>query len=167
MIGRKVLNVLLFAGLMLFLYGTANGQAVNNAQIHGSVLDPTGAAIVGAQIEAISKSTGSHQATVSGPDGSFVLPGLPVGGYTLEVAAQGFNKYQQSGIVLKVGQNVQVNVSLKVGSASQVVQASADAAMVETQDTSISEVMDQERIVDLPLGCSLLMAKLQAMHSLT
>ena len=120
---------------------------------------------MGAQIEAISKSQGRPPATVSGPDGALSIAFL--GGYTLEVAAQGFNKYQQSGIVLKVGQNVQVNVSLKVGSASQVVQASADAAMVETQDTSISEVMDQERIVDLPLGCSLLMAKLQAMHSLT
>ena len=97
-------------------------------------------------------STGSTESTVSGSDGSFVLADLQVGGYTLDVTASGFKKYEQTGILLEVGRNVQVNISLKIGAASQVVQVSADAAMVETQDTSISEVMDQQRIVDLPLN---------------
>lgn len=152
MVGRKLLTLFTAIGIMLFLTARANAQAVNNAQIHGIVLDPTGAAIVGAQINAVNTSTGTTQSTVSGADGSYVLPGLQVGGCTIEVTANGFNKYKQSGVVLQVGQNVQININLKVGSASQVVQVSADAAMVETQDTSISEVMDQQRIVDLPLN---------------
>lgn len=152
MIRRKIVLLFAIACMALFLNGRASAQAVNNAQIHGIVLDPTGAAVVGAQINAISTATGASQSTVSGSDGTFALPGLQVGGYSLEVTAEGFSKYKQSGIVLQVGQNVQINVSLKVGSASQEVQVSADAAMVETQDTSISQVMDQERIVDLPLN---------------
>jgi hypothetical protein len=140
------------AGLMLFLPGVTFGQAVNNAQIHGVVQDPSGAVVPGARVQATDTSTGSVQSTISGANGTFVLPDLQVGGYSLEVAAGGFSKYKQTGIVLEVGQNVQVNVGLKVGSASQEVQVSADAAMVETQDTSISEVMDQQRIVDLPLN---------------
>ncbi len=152
MIGRKFMTLFAVASMVLFLSGIASAQAVNNAQIHGVVLDPSGAAIVGAQINATNVSTGSTQETVSSGDGSFVLPGLPVGGYSLEVTATGFSKYQQTGIVLQVGQNVQLNVSLKLGSTSQVVQVSADAAMVETQDTSISTVIDQQRIVDLPLN---------------
>jgi hypothetical protein len=152
MFKRRFFSLFAALGIMLFLATRADAQAVNNAQIHGVVLDQTGAAIVGAQINAVNTSTGTVQSTVSGGDGSYVLPGLAVGGYSLEVTASGFNKYRQVGIVLQVGQNVQVNVNLKVGNASQQVEVSADAAMVETQDTSISEVMDQQRIVDLPLN---------------
>jgi hypothetical protein len=139
-------------GLALYLHSAAFAQAVNNAQIHGVVQDPSGAAVVGAQITATQTDTGRVQSTVSSADGAFVIPGLPVGSYSLEVSAPAFNKYLQTGIVLEVGQNVQVNISMTIGNVSQEVHVSADAAMVETQDTSISEVVDQARIVDLPLN---------------
>ncbi len=91
--------------------------------------------------------------TVSNTDGSHVFfPNLPVGPYSLEVSSQGFGSYMQSGIILQVGNNVQINISLQVGAVTQQLQVSANAAMVETQDTSISEVVDQRRIVDLPLN---------------
>src|ERR1700683_488156 len=140
MMKSKILSWIAAFGLIVGLQAAGFAQAVNNAQIHGIVLDPSGAAVTGAQVVATSDSTGSTESTVSGSDGSFVLADLQVGGYKLEVSASGFKKYVQTGIILEVGQNVQVNVSLKVGAASQVVQVSADAAMVETQDTSISEV---------------------------
>ena len=54
-------------------------QAVNNAQIHGVVQDSTGAVVSGAQIKATQIDTGQVLSTVSGSDGSYVLPGLPVG----------------------------------------------------------------------------------------
>jgi hypothetical protein len=152
MFKRMCFSLFAALGIVLFLVARADAQAVNNAQIHGLVLDQTGAAIVGAQVNAINTSNGMAQSTVSGADGAYVLPGLQVGGYSLEVTASGFNKYRQSGIVLQVGQNVQLNVNLKIGSESQQVEVSADAAMVEMQDTSISQVVDQQRIVDLPLN---------------
>jgi hypothetical protein len=152
MLGRKLTTWITTAGLLLCLQGIASGQAVNNAQIHGVVQDPSGAVVAGAQIQATSTGTGITQTTISGADGAYTLPGLQVGGYSLDVVASGFSKYHQTGLVLQVGQNVQVNIALKVGSTSQEIQVSADAAMVETQDTSISEVMDQQRIVDLPLN---------------
>jgi hypothetical protein len=152
MLKPKVPSWIAAIGMLLALQGAGFAQAVNNAQIHGIVQDPSGAVVPGAQISATSTSTGSTESTVSGSDGSFVLADLQVGGYKLEISAAGFKKYVQTGIILEVGQNVQINVALKIGAASQVVQVSADAAMVETQDTSISEVMDQQRIVDLPLN---------------
>jgi hypothetical protein len=81
-----------------------------------------------------------------------VFPNLPIGGFSLEVSATGFNNYLQSGIILQVGNKVQVNVTLQLGAVSQEVHVSANAAMVEMQDTSISQVVDQRRIVDLPLN---------------
>jgi hypothetical protein len=138
--------------LALSIAKPVRGQAVNNAQIHGVVEDPSGAMIPKAIVEATSTSTGITQSTRSGGDGTFVLPDLPVGGYSLAVTAPGFSRFRQTGIVLEVGQNVQVNVKLRIGGGTQEVQVSADAPMVQTQSTSISEVMDQQRIVNLPLN---------------
>src|SRR6266478_2497855 len=129
-----------------------SAQAVANAQIHGVISDPTGAVITGVQIKATQIETRQVRTTVSTGDGSYVLPNLPVGPYTLEITAQAFNNYVQSGIILQVGNNVQINVTLQVGAVTQELRVSANAAMVETQDTSISEVVDQRRIIDLPLN---------------
>jgi hypothetical protein len=127
-------------------------QAVANAQIHGVVTDPSGAVVPGVQVRATQTETGQSRTTVTAADGSYVLPNLPVGPYKLEVSIQSFSSYVQSGIILQVGNNVMIPVALQVGSVNQEMQVSANAAMVETQDTSISAVVDQRRIVDLPLN---------------
>src|ERR1700681_916444 len=127
-------------------------QAVANAQIHGVIMDSSGAVVPGAKVKATQTETQQVRTTVSDSDGSYVLSSLAVGPYTLEVTSPAFRNYIQSGIVLQVGNNVQVNVALEVGAVSQELHVTADAAMVETQDTSISEVIDQRRIIDLPLN---------------
>ena len=127
-------------------------QAVSGAQIHGVITDASGGVVPSAQVKATQTDTGQVRTTVSNSDGSYVLPNLPVGPYSFEVTSTAFKNYVQSGIVLQVGNNVQVNVLLQVGTVSQEVQVVADAAMVETQDTSISQVIDQRRIIDLPLN---------------
>ena len=137
---------------MAVLPSSLPAQAVNNAQIHGVIQDATGAVVSGAEVRATQADTGRSQTAVTGTDGSYVLPDLPVGEYTLEVTAKTFNRFLQTGIVLQVGQNVNINVTLNVGNVSQEVHVSADAAMVETQNTSVSAVIDQHRIVDLPLN---------------
>src|ERR1700694_1264661 len=127
-------------------------QAVSNAAIHGVVSDPTGALIPLGQIKATQTDTGQVLSTVTGADGSYVLPNLPVGPYSVEATAQGFNGYLQSGLVLQVGTNVQVNIKLQLGAVTQELRVSANAAMVETEDTSISQVVDKCRLAALPLN---------------
>jgi hypothetical protein len=148
---RSLLSLVLLL-MPLMLSRGASGQSVANAQIHGTVQDSSGAIVPGADIKATQTETGRTQTAVSGADGTYLLPGLPVGDYSLEVSSPAFSKYVQTGIVLQVGQNIQVNVALTVGSITQEVHVSADAAMVETQETSVSEVIDQKRIVDMPLN---------------
>jgi Carboxypeptidase regulatory-like domain/TonB dependent receptor len=128
------------------------GQAVNNAQIHGTITDSTGAAVIGAQIRATQTLTGLVRTTVSGSEGNYSLPNLPVGPYTLQVTSQGFQTHNQTGIVLQVDDNAKLDVALKVGVVTQTEEVHADAIMVKTEDTSVSQVIDHERIVDLPLN---------------
>jgi hypothetical protein len=140
--------------LVLFLLSSriALAQAVANAEIRGVVMDASGAVVPNALIKATQTETGRVRTTVAGAEGSYVLPNLAVGSYRLEVSAPSFSTYVQSGITLQVGNNVQINVTLQVGAVGQEVSVSANAAMVETQDTSVSEVIDQRRIINLPLN---------------
>jgi hypothetical protein len=131
---------------------TALAQAVAYAEIRGTVTDSSGSVVPGVPIKVTHTDTGQVRSTMSGTDGTYVFPNLPIGGFSLEVSATGFNNYLQSGIILQVGNKVQVNVTLQLGAVSQEVHVSANAAMVEMQDTSISQVVDQRRIVDLPLN---------------
>jgi hypothetical protein len=147
-----VLRCTLALVLIVLIPVAAHAQAVANAQIHGVVADQTGAVIAGAQIKATQTDTGQARTGASSGDGSYVLPNLPIGPYSLEVTAPAFNNYVQSGIILQVGNNVQINVALQVGAVNQEMRVSANAAMVETQDTTVSEVVDQRRIIDLPLN---------------
>ena len=140
------------AALIMAAFHPAYAQSVVGAQISGVVTDPTGAVIPNAQIKATQAESGETRSTVSTSNGAYSLPNLPVGPYRLEVSSQGFDRYVQSGIILTVGNEVHVNVNLRVGDTTQEVQVSADAAMVQTQDTAVSEVVDQRRIIDLPLN---------------
>jgi hypothetical protein len=126
-------------------------QPVSTAQISGTVQDSTGSAVSGAQVRATQTDTGVIRTAVSGTDGLYVLPNLPVGPYTLEVTKEGFSKFTQSGIVLQVATNPTIPVTLQVGAVNAQVQVEANAAMVETQSTGVGTVIESKRIVDLPL----------------
>ncbi len=143
-----------FVALFLLSGCTASlwGQAVASAQISGAVADTSGAAVPRAQVTATQTETHQVRSTSSGADGSYVLPNLPVGPYQVEVQASGFSTYVQSGIRLEVSNDITLNIKLTVGEMKQQVEVSADASMVETQQTSVAQVIDQRSIVDLPLN---------------
>src|SRR5207237_572656 len=112
---RKILVVLTFVAFMTTF---VVGQAVNSARIHGNVTDPSGAAIVGAQVKATHIESGLVRTTVTNSEGSFSLPNLPVGPYKVEIVAQGFQNFIQTGITLQVSQNPKVDVQMQLGTVS-------------------------------------------------
>ncbi len=127
-------------------------QATAVVQITGSVADASGGPVAGAKVTATQTSTGFSRETTSGPDGGYVLSSLPIGPYRLEASAAGFKSYAREGIVLQVNTNPTVNVVLEVGALTQSVEVRAAAEMAETQTSGISQVIDQRRVVDLPLN---------------
>jgi hypothetical protein len=122
------------------------------SQINGLVKDSTGAAIPGAAIKATQTATGVVRTTTSGTDGGYVFSALPVGPYLLEVNKEGFSKFAQSGIVLQVDSAPTVDVTLQVGALSEQVTVEAGALQVETRNTTIGQVVDNQRIMELPLN---------------
>ncbi|HMF76106.1 MAG TPA: carboxypeptidase regulatory-like domain-containing protein [Bryobacteraceae bacterium] len=145
--------VLLVASTCLcFLEPSAFAQAVAIAEVDGHVLDQSGAPVANAQVRMTETDKQQVHNTVSDPQGRYALPNLPVGAYKLEVTARGFKNYSQTGIVLQVAHNVEANVIMQIGSVSESIEVVANAAMVETKDNALSQVIDQKRVVELPLN---------------
>ncbi len=119
--------------------------------IHGRVMDPTGATIPDAKVSATNVDTGLVRSSVSNSDGADSPPNLPVGHYKLDVVAVGFKEYIQSGITLQVNESPVVNVSLALGAVSEKMEVTGNAVMVDTHENSISTVIDNIRIMELPL----------------
>src|SRR5207253_7861737 len=84
--------------------------------------------------------------------GSFILPNMALGPYRLEAALPGFRTYVQGGIVLQVNSNPLINVVMEVGQVSEQVEVQANAAMVETRNVGVGQVIENERIMELPLN---------------
>ncbi len=131
---------------------TLFGQNNGGSQVSGQVHDSTGGVVPGAQITATQTDTGLTRNTTSGSDGAYTLPSLPVGPYTLDVKKEGFTTYHQTGIVLQVGSSPTIDVVMQIGAVSQEVNVQAAAAMVEAASSGVGQVIDQQRVVDLPLN---------------
>jgi hypothetical protein len=89
---------------------------------------------------------------VTNERGSYVLTNLPIGPYRLEAALPGFRTFAHTGIVLQVGSNPVINISLEVGQVAETVEVQADANLVETRSTGIGQVIDNTRVMELPLN---------------
>ena len=147
------IGISMSAGLLAFALGGAMawGQATT-AQITGTVTDQSGAVLPGVEITVTQTATGAKRTAVSNETGNYVLASLPVGPYMLEAGLPGFKTYVQSGIVLQVNANPTINVVLQIGQVSDQVEVQANAALVETRSTGIGTLVDNQRVVELPLN---------------
>src|SRR5579863_9583512 len=150
---RAIATAAMFAGALLVAFSpVASAQEVAVAQVDGHVTDPSGASIAGASVKMTEVDRRTVHQTITDGTGRFELPNLPTGAYLLEVDAAGFKTYKQTGITLQVASNITVPVVMQIGSVTETVEVSANASMVETKDTSIAQVTDQQRILELPLN---------------
>jgi len=144
---KSVLGIIICA---FVLWAPTWAQTVS--QISGTVKDSSGAILPGVEIKVVQTDTGVNRATVTDETGSYTLPNLAVGPYRFEASLPGFSTYVQTGIVLRVNSNPVINVVLQIGQVSQTLEVQADVAMVETHSTGVGQVIDQQRVVELPLN---------------
>ena len=126
--------------------------AQSTAEVSGTVRDQTGAVLPGVEVTVTQTDTSLKRSAVTDETGSYVLPNLPVGPYRLEAALPGFRTHVQTGIVLQVGSSPIVNAILEVGQVSETVEVQANAALVETRNTGVGQVIDNVRVLELPLN---------------
>ena len=137
---------------LLIASATARLNAQGYGTIRGTVSDPSGAVVASATVTATQTQTGRTTIVNTGKDGVYVFPTLLPSSYSLSVSASGFETYTQTGIVLQANQALTVNLNVRIGSATQTVSVSGDAPQVDTTTGTMSQVIDQSRVVDLPLN---------------
>lgn len=144
-VGRSCCAVLLFFSLQ------AAGQQISGS-ILGTVSDPSNASVQGAVITATQNETGLTRTSKTDRTGAYVLLELPVGHYSLQVEAKGFQTYIQRGIVLDVDDTPTIPVHLAVGSETQKVEVQADAQLIQTTVTSLGKTVTERDVLELPLN---------------
>src|SRR5205807_2990298 len=148
---KDVVKCLVLA-MLVFVLGSTSVRTQSTAQMSGTMRDATGAVLPGAEVTATQTETGVARKTISNETGAYVLPNLPIGPYKLEVGLPGFRTFVQTGIVLDVNSNPVINTTLEVGQVTEQVEVRAGAALVETQTTAVGQVVDNQRVLDLPLN---------------
>jgi len=140
------------AGLVILVLCSTAVWAQVTAQISGTVKDQSGAVLPGVEVTLTNTGTGVSRVAVTNETGSYVLPNLPIGPYRLEAALPGFRTFAQTGIVLQVNTSPVVNPVLEVGQVSETVEVQANAAMVETRTAGVGQIIENQRILELPLN---------------
>src|SRR5688572_4947400 len=138
--------------LMFFSLGCVTVFAQSTAQVNGNVKDQSGAVLPGVEVALTQTDTGARRTALTDETGSYTVTNLPIGPYRLEASLPGFRTFVQSGIVLQVNANPVINAVLEVGQVSDQIEVQADAALVETRNTGIATLLDNQRVLELPLN---------------
>lgn len=140
------------AGLIVFGLAAGDVWAQATAQIAGTVRDQSGAVLPGVEVTLTQTETGVTRSATTNEAGSYVLSNLPIGPYRLEAALAGFRTFVQTGITLVVNAAPVINPVLQIGQVSEQVEVQANATLVETHSTGVGELIDSQRVVELPLN---------------
>jgi hypothetical protein len=149
---NRLLEMRALCTLLFCVLAPSGIWAQSTAQISGTAMDPSGAVLPGVEVTVTQTATGLTRTVITNETGSYEMPNLPVGPYRLEAGLPGFRTYVQSGIVLQVSANPVINAILEVGQVSETVEVQADANLVETRTTGISQIIDNTRVLELPLN---------------
>jgi hypothetical protein len=136
--------------ILLLTQLAIHGQEVS-AGITGRVIDPSGAAIAGALVNAKDQQRGTEWPTTTNEEGVYAFPRIPIGTYSLRVEAAGFKTALQSDITLEVNQRARLDVTMQVGGVAETVEVSGAAPLLQTETTQVGSVISSQTIVNTPL----------------
>src|SRR6476620_8854439 len=137
---------------LLILVFAATAFAQTTASIQGTVTDQSGAAVVGAKVTVKNTALGIERTTQTSSTGSYEVPALPPGVYSVQVQIAGFETQLAKDLVLQVSQNSVQNFGLKVASTSEVVTVEAAAPVIETTTITVGQTINQRTVQEIPLN---------------
>ncbi len=127
-------------------------HAQSTAKLQGTVTDPSGAAIAGAKVVLTNEATNVQSATTTDSAGAYLFPSLIIGSYKLEISGTGFQTVTYTGLKLPVATTVTQNAQLKLGQATETVEVSIGAPLVETSNNTMGQVIDDKYVQQIPLN---------------
>src|SRR5689334_4538794 len=129
----------------------AVGLFAQTASLTGRVTDSSGATIPDVNVSLINEATSTEFRTVTNTEGYYLVPSLPPAVYRLQIEKQGFKSVRQTGIELVVGQVGRVDITLQVGALSDSVEVNARAVLLDSETSSLGQVVGGRQITELPL----------------
>ena len=144
---RKVALTLGFLGIAA---GIAFAQTFGS--INGVVTDPSGSVVPNAAVTVTNSATNATRGTQTDPSGFYSFPDLIPGTYDVKVTATGFANVVRANIPLQVQQAARVDFALTVGQATTTIEIAANAALLSTENATVGTVIEEQRIMDLPLN---------------
>jgi hypothetical protein len=144
--------VIPFFMLILLAVGSIEAHAQTTGTIYGRVSDPNNSAVAGATVTAAHIGTDTKRTAVTNEEGAFSFTLLPVGKYDISVEAKGFKSFIQHGVELQVESNLRVDPKLELGAITEQVTITEQVSQVDTASSTLGKVVEQRRIVDLPLN---------------
>ena len=145
----------MLAGAMAFLVllmAVPAAAQQSTGTILGVVKDTSSAVIPETTITITNVETGLTRTVLTGPDGAFRAPALPVGRYTVRIEKTGFRPETQQGLTLEIAQELVLNPTLQVGAVTQEVVVTGEAPLVNTTNSALGSMVNEQRMADLPLN---------------
>jgi hypothetical protein len=133
-------------GALVALAQTTNGRIV------GTVSDSSGAVVSGAKVTARNLGTNITDSALANDSGNYVFPNLLIGAYEVSAEAKGFKRYSRRPVELQVDQTVRVDIQLQLGNVSERITVEGAAPAIQTDQSSIGQVVSNETVVQLPLN---------------
>ncbi len=146
----KSRNIIL-SMFLVWLSASLGWAQSTTGTITGTVTDPTGAVIPGAGVTITNTLNNVSVTVTTNAEGVYVAQALLPSNYTVSATATGFVKLTKSGIKLEINQTAEVNLQLAIGGTEQVVEVSAAALLLQTEQSSVDQTVEQKLIEDLPL----------------
>jgi Carboxypeptidase regulatory-like domain/TonB dependent receptor len=147
---HRIIAILGVLGLALSMPSPANGQLYTGS-IAGTVTDPSGALLPSVEVKATDEGKGYAFSATTDSAGRYVIRQLPPAKYTVTAEASGFATERKTGITIDVSQNSSVDFALKVGGASTIVDVTAGAVQLQTEDATTGQVINRTALDKLPL----------------
>ena len=145
-----ILSFAVAVAICVLAVAGAWGQT-GTTSVHGVVTDRSGAAAVGADVTLDNAEQGFHRVTQTGAGGEYEFLSLAPGSYVLTVQVSGFRKFEQRGLQLLVNNPATVNVTLEIGTATQTVEVTGQAQVLNTTDASLGIAFGENQVKELPL----------------
>jgi hypothetical protein len=136
----------------IILVASAVSYAQSTATLSGTVTDPSGAVVPQAKVTVRGLATGVDRVATSDAEGSYAIPSLQPGNYSVTVQAPGFAKYELGSVTLQVDQSVTSNVKLGLASTGEVVQVEGAAPIIDAATMTVGQVIDQRTVQEIPLN---------------